>query len=94
MRDAHASAVHAHSYQQVPRGRSSLQPVRRLQTACEGAHAGKPYGGSQLLRLPHVVSCCRLYAAPGALGGVLAYVGLNYNKLETWVTEFGTNMKV
>ena len=36
---------------------------------------------------------CRLYAAPGALGGVLAYVGLNYDKLETWVTEFGTNMK-
>lgn len=35
---------------------------------------------------------CRLYAAPGALGGVLAYVGLNYDKLETWVTEFGTNM--
>lgn len=33
-----------------------------------------------------------LYAAPGALGGVLAYVGLNYDKLETWVTEFGTNM--
>jgi hypothetical protein len=27
------------------------------------------------------------------LGGVLAYVGLNYNKLETWVTEIGTNMK-
>jgi hypothetical protein len=36
---------------------------------------------------------CRLYAAPGALGGVLTYVGLNYNKLETWVTEFGTNVK-
>ena len=35
----------------------------------------------------------RLYATPGALGGVLAYVGLNYDKLETWVTEFGTNMK-
>jgi hypothetical protein len=35
----------------------------------------------------------RLYAAPGSLGGVLAYIGLNYNKLETWVTEFGTNMK-
>jgi hypothetical protein len=34
-----------------------------------------------------------LYAAPGALGGVLAYVGLNYDKLETWVTEIGTNMK-
>jgi hypothetical protein len=40
-----------------------------------------------------VTCCCRLYAAPGALGGVLAYVGLNYNMLETWVTEFGTNMK-
>lgn len=36
---------------------------------------------------------CRLYAAPGALGGVLTYVGLNYDKLETWVTEFGTNVK-
>lgn len=41
-----------------------------------------------------MLCCYRLYAAPGALGGVLTYVGLNYNKLETWVTEFGTNMKV
>lgn len=24
---------------------------------------------------------------------MLTYVGLNYNKLETWVTEFGTNVK-
>lgn len=34
-----------------------------------------------------------LYAVPGALGGVLAYVGLTYNKLQTMVTEFGTNVK-
>lgn len=37
--------------------------------------------------------CHRLYAAPGALGGVLTYVGQNYNKLETMVTEFGTNVR-
>lgn len=29
---------------------------------------------------------------PSSLGGILRYVGLRYNKPETWVTEFGTGI--
>jgi hypothetical protein len=39
-----------------------------------------------------MVSAVWLLKAPSSLGGILRYVGLRYNKPETWVTEFGTGI--